>query len=116
MSESSGTATTQRYALGGGLAVDQVLHLDHVGVVFGDPVHAGQPDVQDAAIDIARHLLGAKHQALDLGVVDVGHVRAAGHDDLVARLAKQLDRRFLEASLGQAEFEYVHDQYSPFLR
>src|SRR5262249_14243304 len=88
--------------------------LDHLGVVLQHPVVAGQAAVERAVLHVARHLLGADQGAVDLRVVDVGVVAAAGEGDLVAGLGEQLRRRLLEAAGRDAEFQdrSVHFLYT----
>src|SRR5262249_36960564 len=76
-----------------------------LGVVFQDPVVAGQAAVERAVLDVARHLLGADERTLDLRVVDGRVVAAAGVGDLVAGLAEQLRRRLLQAARGDAHLQ-----------
>ena len=99
------------------LAEDQLGHLLHLGVVLQDPVVAGQPAVERAVLDVARHLLGADQRALNFRVVDARIVAAAGEGDLVAGLGEQLRRRLLQAACRDAEFEdraVVHFLYTCF--
>ena len=87
------------------LGVDEVGDGVHRGLVLHDPVAAGEAAVQGAVLDVARHLLGAHHHALDLRVVDGGEVRAFRHRDQEPRAAEEVDRRVLEAPLRQAKLE-----------
>ena len=52
------------------LAEDQLGHFLHVGVVFQNPVVAGQAAVERAVLDVARHLLGADERTLNFRIVD----------------------------------------------
>ena len=54
-----------------------------VGPRFDNPVIAGEPHIQHAVFDVARHLLGADQQALDLVVVDGGKVIARTKRDTI---------------------------------
>ena len=97
------------------LREDQLRHLVDVGVVFHDPVVAGQPGVQHAVLDVARHFLGADQEALQLVVVDAGIIAPRVEGDFVARAAKQFTGRLLQAARGDAEFENVgHSMLSTF--
>ncbi len=87
------------------LGVDEVAHRVHVGLVLDDPVVAGEAAVEGAVLDVARHLLGAHHHALDLRVVDGREVGALGHGDEEPRAAEEVDRRVLQAPLRQSELE-----------
>ena len=104
---SAGTASTQRAGQVGGAAVLQLGDLDHVGAGLFDPVVSGDADVDDAVLDIAGHLLGAKHRAGDVFVVDLGEVGAAVGGDLEAGPAEQVERLTLQRALGEAELQHV---------
>jgi hypothetical protein len=71
--------------------------------VLGDPVEAGQPGVEHAVADVARHLLRADQHALDLGIVDRREVRARADVDVEAGAREQLNRRVLQRALRDAE-------------
>ena len=71
--------------------------------MLGDPVLPGEPGVEHAVGDVARHLLRADQHALDLGVVDRRKVRSRIDAQDVAGALKQLDRRVLQRSLRNAE-------------
>ena len=81
----------------------QVGDFRHVEVVLQDPVEAGDGAVDDALADVAGHLLRPDQDALDLRVVDVGVVGAAGDAQVVAGAYEQLLRGFLQAAFGYAE-------------
>ena len=57
----------------------QLANLLHVGAGLHHPVVAGNPRIQHALLDVARHLLGTHHQAVDFVVVDGRKVRARGN-------------------------------------
>ncbi len=67
---------------------------------------AGQPGVEHAVLDVARHLLRADQHAFDLGIVDRGKIRAAAGRDVEAGAAEQVDGRVLQAAFGDAEFQF----------
>ena len=75
----------------------------HVGVGLQNPVEAGDGAVEDALADVARHFLRPDQDALDLRVVDVGVVGAAGDAQVVAGADEQFLRGFLQAALGDAQ-------------
>ena len=81
----------------------QVGDLRHVDVVLQDPVQPGDGAIDDALPDVARHLLRPDQDALDLRVVDVGVVGAAGDAQVVAGAHEQFLRGFLQAAFGDAE-------------
>ena len=73
-----------------------------------DPVLTREAGVEHAVGDVARHLLRADQHALDVGVVDGGEVRSCARVDVEAGAREELDRRVLERSLRQTEFEASH--------
>src|SRR5262249_7449097 len=75
------------------------------GFVLGDPVLTGQPGVEHAVRDVARHLLRADQHAFDLAVVYRRKVRARADVDVEAGAREQLDRRVLQRALGDAELQ-----------
>ena len=74
--------------------------------VFGDPVLAGEPGVEHAVRDVARHLLRADQHALDLGIVDGREVRPRADVDVEAGAREQLHRRVLQRAFRDAELEF----------
>jgi hypothetical protein len=78
-----------------------------VGLVFENPVVAGEAGVEGAVLDVASHLLRADEHALDLGVVDGGKVAAAAGVDVPAGAGEESEGGVLEAAFGDAEFELV---------
>src|SRR5207244_11580620 len=88
--------------------VDELLREHPVGVVLEDPVAAGDAGVERAALDVACHLLRANEQAAQTRIVDRRKVAAGVGVDLPTRAAEELDRGGLEAALGDAEPEDVH--------
>jgi len=82
------------------LGIVEVRQLAHFRAVLENPILAGQPRVQDAVLDVARHLLGADQHALDLLVVNDREIGAGIHRDLVPGAAKELERGLLKVSLG----------------
>ncbi len=105
--ESSGTARTQLDGDAALLGVGEGGDALDVGLVFEDPVVAGEAGVEGAVLDVAGHLLGADEHALDLDVVDGGEVGAAVGEDAPAGAFEECDGGVLEAALGDAEFEFV---------
>ena len=91
------------------LGVDEVGDGDDVGLVFLDPIAAGEPGVEDAVFDVAGHLLGADEHALDFGIVDAGEIGAAAGGDLESGAAEEIDGGVFQAAFGNAEFEQHQD-------
>ena len=87
------------------LGVDEIGDGLDVGFALFDPVAAGEPGVENAVLDVARHFLRADEHAFDFGIVDGGKVRAAAGGDVEAGAAEQVDGGVLEAAFGDAEFE-----------
>ena len=79
----------------------------HVEAALDHPVDAGEAGVENAVIDVARHLLRANQHALDLGVVDGGKVGAAVGVDVPAGALEERDGRVLQAAFGNAETKFV---------
>ena len=75
----------------------------HVKPAFNYPVDAGESRIEDAMIDIARHLLRANQHAFDLAIVDGWEIRPAIGVDVPARALEESDCRILKAALGNAE-------------
>ena len=88
------------------LGIDQVGHGDHVGFVLDHPVVTGQTGVENAVLDVARHLLRADQHALDFGVVDGREVTPARDLDVESGAPEQIDRRVLETAFRNAQLEY----------
>jgi hypothetical protein len=94
------------------LGVDQVANARQrrlVGVtdlMFGNPVLAGEAGVEHAVSDVARHFLRADQHALDLHVVDRRKIRSRVDPHLVAGALEQLDRRILQRSLRNSQFQF----------
>ena len=63
----------------------------------------GDAGVEHALLDVARHLLGADQDALDLGIVDVRVVGALRDAQLEARLREEPLRRLLQVPLRQPQ-------------
>ena len=97
------------------LGVDQIGHGDDVRIVLNHPVVSRQSGVEDAVLDIARHLLGADQHALDLGVVDRRKVRARVHVDVEPGAGEELNGGVLQRPLGDAELE-LHGIVTPSAR
>ena len=87
------------------LGVDQVGDGLDLGFALLHPVAAGEAGVQNAVLDVARHLLRADQHAFDLGIVDGREIRAAAGGDVVAGAAEQIDGGVLQAALGNAELQ-----------
>jgi hypothetical protein len=73
--------------------------------VLGDPVLSGQPGVNHAVGNVARHFLRPDEHAVDLAVVNRGVVGARIDVDVEPGAREQLDRGVLKRSLGQTEFQ-----------
>jgi hypothetical protein len=88
------------------LGVDEIGDGDDVGLVFLDPVAAGESGVEDAVFHVAGHFLRADEHAFDGGVVDGGEIGAAAGGDGEAGAAEEVDGGVLEAAFGDAELEF----------
>jgi hypothetical protein len=105
--ESAGTASTQRVGRRLTLEYTKSATIVSSTPVLDDPVLASHASVERTVGDVARHLLRAHQSAADLGVVDRRKIAAVAAGDLPASLAKQLDRRLLEASLRKAQLQHA---------
>ncbi len=76
--------------------------------VFQNPILAGQSGVEDAVLNVARHLLRADQHALDFLIIDGGKIRTRADTDFIARATKKLQRGFLQASFGQSQLQQIH--------
>ena len=93
------------HRVGRGLGVLQLTERDDVGVGLGDPVAAGDAEVEQALFEVGGDLLRAQDAyAVDARVVDRGPVVAVGAapDGQVGGV-EQLERRAFEGPLGQYE-------------
>ena len=93
--------------LAGGLAEKEFTHLMDAGVIFVNPIEAGDAAVEIAQLDVTADLLRANHPNLQLGVIHVRDVGAAAHGDGPPGLGHLLDGCFLQAAFGQAELEFL---------
>jgi hypothetical protein len=75
--------------------------------VLGDPVLAGQPGVEHAVGDVARHFLRPNQHAVDVGIVDRREVRPRARVDVEPGAREELDGRILQRALGDAELEFL---------
>src|ERR1035438_1465880 len=72
---------------------------------FDDPVDTGEAGIENAVIDVTRHLLRANQHALDLAVVDGGEVGAAVSVDVPASALEESNGCILQTAFGDAESE-----------
>jgi len=68
--------------------------------VLCNPVLSGEACVNDATLNVDRHLLGTAQGALNGIVINIGEVAAAMHVDLPARSSEKCHSCILEAPLG----------------
>ena len=83
----------------------QVAHIDDVGLVFLDPVLAGQAAIEESMLHITAHLLGADEPAIEFRVIDGRAVTARTGRDFPTRFREQVLRGFLKATLWQPEHQ-----------
>src|SRR5687768_12505640 len=83
--------------------------------MLGHPVEAGQPGVEHALADVARHFLRANQHALDFRIVDGGEVGPRADVDVEAGAREQLDGSVLQRPLGEAQLE-LHGIVTPSAR
>ena len=84
------------------LGENQLAHLVHVCTGFHNPVMTGNACVQDAYVDVTRHLLRANEQALDVRVVYHRIERTTGKRNLVAGAFEQFRSRVAQTPRRQA--------------
>ena len=96
------------HRIGRGLRVAQLAQRLHRAVGLGDPVAAGDAQVEEAVGHVHRNLLGAQDADLvDAGVVDAGPVGHRGRPDHPQiGLLEQLQGGLFERSLGQNELQH----------
>ena len=87
--------------------IEEGTNLLHLRVLLQHPVPPGQPHVEDAVLDVARHLLGADQETGKFRVVDRGDVAAGADVDVEAGLAEQVQGGLLQAPLRQADVQDV---------
>jgi hypothetical protein len=93
------------HRVGRGLGVLQLTERDHVGLRLGDPVAAGDAEVEQALFEVGGDLLRSQHaDAVDARVVDGRAVVAVGAAaDRQVGGVEQLERRALQRALGKDE-------------
>ena len=91
------------------LGVGEGADLLDLGLGLQDPVQAGQAQIQGAAGDVGRHLLGPHQDTGQIGVVHGGVIVAIVGADLPAGLFEEGQGGLFEAALGQAEAKRRHD-------
>ena len=80
--------------------------VDLVGhAVLDDPIVAGEAGIEITERDVTADLLRADEPDLEVGIVDVRFVAAAGDGDVPARLGEFLQGGVLQTALGQPEPE-----------
>ncbi len=91
--------------LRGRLGIDQLADLVNVGVAFQDVIISRDADIQHPRLHVARDLLRPQKRGLDLVVIHARVIRPRPDPKIPARLLEQRERGFLQASLGQCDFE-----------
>src|SRR5262249_28865578 len=74
-------------------------------LVFCNPVLPCKTRIEHAVGDISSHLLGADQHAVDLRIIDGGEVGSGVDEDVESSPGEQLDRRLLQRSFRNSEFE-----------
>ena len=93
----------------GDFGINEVGHHFHIGLVFHDPVLAGQAHVQHAVGDVAGNFLGPGQAHGDFRIVDFRKVIAAVRADFPAGAGEKIDGGLFQGAFGNAQLQLVGD-------
>ena len=82
---------------------DLEFNLDHIRLIFKDPIMAGQPAIEITVVYISTDFLGSDQPTVEIGIIDHGSVGARTHRDFEACLRKECAGGLFKASLGQTD-------------
>ncbi len=94
------------------LGVNQLRQFIDFRARFHHPIVAGDPGIQGAGLDVARHLLRAHQQTLDFGVVNRRNITSRAQRDLPAGTRKKIECRVLQAPFRDSQFQPAHRDFS----
>jgi hypothetical protein len=94
------------------LRINQFRQLLDIRFRLHYPIVSRDSSVQCACFHVARHFLRAHHQAFNLWIIYSWHVTARAQRDFPARVRKQIQCRFLQASFWDSQLQQTHRLFS----